>query len=551
MAAANSDYISVGLDSSTQANDYSSGGFPVTQHHNPNNSAISQLAAHHPIPLKQVLPLQFHATDGLQSDSLEPAAVRNSIFSDARTVRVAQSRHLAQLFTATLHCALDLATVIVNIYLLIFYFDLQGFKQCSFALLIVLILRGIVETEFDYFNRGELYLILFNLCNARMIYEYIVYVKDWYDHFGRGWTNSLFRSQNSFQSLHISLPSLVIQTYVITFNNAATTNLQVVAICITSCCAFVDLISHFYYIHVAHDIYVVMMLKAVLNTVLRTILVAHLFFYIAAFTYIWIFGSYLVGCAAYYVLVQYSKKIGRDDPINNKLNHILLGGLIAEILLFVAVPFAPSHSIYDFWRGYVFSEVKIQLENFSMAAVVLYFVQLHNSTGLFFAALSFCIIAYIANVLLLFWLDHSVKQQLRIRGLYSENNIVRFFALQFAHFNAATKKQLQPQSISGKFAVTHPPPQTHSQPQPQPQQEAEMTSSQKLLNLPNKSSRDSLAADPASQAHFALNVESPLVEHFSPSPLEAFDSSAAQNTYPYIEDNYHKPTIAKNNQHEE
>lgn len=49
---------------------------------------------------------------------------------------------------------------------------------------------------------------------------------------------------------------------------------------------------------------------------------------------------------------------------------MVYGNLVAMTMLFVSFPFGVSHSVHDWWYGYLASEMKMLLENISMHRVI-------------------------------------------------------------------------------------------------------------------------------------------------------------------------------------
>jgi len=260
--------------------------------------------------------------------------------------------------------------------------------------------------------------------------DYVRYVSEWPKHRGKRWAQKDFYGSTSFDTFAYVFPSLIVQVYVIneyqSLNYAITTWVQRFCLAMSICHAIIDILHHFKYVSVHREIWGYQMFKAFINTGLRTLLVSVLLTRLDLWTWFWAALSYLFGLGIYVLAVIVSKRQKRDDPLKWFTAHLIFGNLVAVNLLFAAFPFAPNHSIEDWWLGYMMGDTKIQVENALMMATVVNLWQTRDT--LYYAGVFFACAALIANFAALKLLDNSVRVQLEQRGVYSAQLIVKLFA---------------------------------------------------------------------------------------------------------------------------
>jgi hypothetical protein len=236
------------------------------------------------------------------------------------------------------------------------------------------------------------------------------------------------------------MPSLIVQTHVMIDEEEFVSWVQVICIIATSLQGLADLLHFFKYVSLSNETYFIMMCKAVYNTMTRTALVAYLVGRLKAYVYVWVLVSYGLGFLIYFGSVVAARRRKRDDPLEFKIVHFVFGNLIAQHMCFISFPFAPNHSIADWWGGYLASEVKIVLENVCMVgAVAALWTGEHDL--LFNMALFFAGTAFIVNLYTLVYLHRSVSKQLKRRNLYSSSLIVKLFAYICAHIKEGLKRK--------------------------------------------------------------------------------------------------------------
>lgn len=249
----------------------------------------------------------------------------------------------------------------------------------------------------------------------RVLVEYILYVREWYSRYNEVWPRSSFRSSVSFESFFGAAPSLMVQTFVLLFNEEDASLLQQGCFVFSTMSATIHLMSYFTYLHVSNNTYVLMVMKAIVNSSLRTYLVAKLVDELeAALTVICVAGSFCLGVGLYYLLHLEARKKDREDPFERTLPHAALAVLTGLLSLFVSFPFSPTYPVQDWWKGYIYYELKIQLENAAIGCLFLLVVvedfALSNATSIgliIFGASQLAI-----NIVLLTYLHKSVMRQL-------------------------------------------------------------------------------------------------------------------------------------------
>lgn len=291
-------------------------------------------------------------------DEEEDEAVARSAFHRQRSIvtTAAGSGHRVELLVATFNLMVHLGTILTDLLLLSDYSQ-NGQNVSAVALAFIRIVVGLVEIQFDYLNRGwkngRWIFIPLIFCNGRILLEYHAYVRAWLKHRRIPWSASDFRASVSFETLIGSLPSLIVQTYVAISDPRPWQQVWIVAMVMTATSASVDLLHHYKYVSVESSIYGAQFVKALVSTGMRTVLVAVLLDVIGRVTLAWAIVSFLFGCLVYYIAVRWARSRERDDPFmyGAVVAHYAFGGLVAATQLFVSIPFAPSHSIYD-WSTY-------------------------------------------------------------------------------------------------------------------------------------------------------------------------------------------------------
>jgi hypothetical protein len=362
------------------------------------------------------------------------SAVGRSVFNRQRSIIThTASTHRLDLLIATFNICVHIGTILTDLLLLSDYSN-HDQNVSAGALAVIRIIVGLVEIEFDYLNRGwkngRWLLILIIFFNGRIVVDYFLYVREWVKFRNREWANSDFRASVSFETFIGSLPSLIVQTYVIIVDTRPMQQVWTVAFVMTSLSISLDLLHHYKYVSVDTTIYLAQFAKALISTGLRTVLVAQLLETIGRAVLGWMVVSFVVGLSMYYLSILWARKQDRDNPFEfgRTILHMSFGGLIAGTALFVSIPFAPSHSIYDWWLGYLMCEVKMAIENFIMLAVVLSTIHSHYAEDLFYSVLSFTLICYLGNLFACWFIHQHVRKQLNQRDIYSDTAIVKLFA---------------------------------------------------------------------------------------------------------------------------
>jgi hypothetical protein len=356
--------------------------------------------------------------------------------------------HRLELVVATFNLAVHVASILTDLMLMADY-NTHGQEIGAAAIAVIRILVGLVEIEFDYLNHGwrngRFLLIPLIFFNCKIFVDYAVYVRSWWRHRNRHWRNADFRANASFETFIGSLPLLVVQTYVMIADPRPIQQLWVVAYCMTLLSASLDLLHHFKYVAVETSIYVAQFVKALVASGLRTVIVAILLDKIGRVILAWAIVSFAFGAGVYYFALRYSRSRQRDDPFKfgSTFHHVCFGGLVAGTQLFVSIPFAPSHSIYDWWLGYLLCEVKQGIENFCILAVVLTAVYGDYTHDVFYSVFALVAVCFVGNLCACYFIHLHVRKYLNARDLYSDTAIVRMFAQFLDYF----KRAWYPQSI--------------------------------------------------------------------------------------------------------
>ncbi len=141
-------------------------------------------------------------------------------------------------------------------------------------------------------------------------------------------------------------------------------------------------------------------------------------------------------------LLNTSSYSSSGDPLTYPSVHLSVCNLLSLIWIFLAVPFAPSHSVKDWFRGYIYSEVKLQLENMLMFVDVIYFISYQQlSTTYFYAVLFFACTQFVLNLSMLLILNQWVKKDIRQHDIYTNIYITQLFKRLCANLKTNIRKQ--------------------------------------------------------------------------------------------------------------
>lgn len=480
-------------------------------HHNPAKSSQGLTAnGIHSIPSRYHRSSVFRGTPDLNrvpsvadveggsridADAEEDATLAASAFHRQRSIITYEvSGHYFDLLIAVFNFMIHISTIITDLMLLDDYSN-NGFNNAAAALAVIRIIVGLVEIEFDYLNRGwgggRFLLIPLIFFNLRIVPDFIVYLRDWKKFHNKNWANSTFRATVSFETFIGSLPSLIVQVYVMIHDPRKQQDVWTVAFIFTSISTAIDLFHHYKYVHTQNSIYARQIAKALISTGMRTVLVAILCETVGYLLIPWIILSFLAGVCVYIGSVWYAKKVKRDNPFATGpiVSHTTFGGLVASTMLFVSIPFAPSHSIYDWWLGYLACEFKMAIENFIMCAIVVnqvysqYKDRYRYDEGAFWSVFSFTLVCYLGNLIWLYFIHHDVRQQLKLRDIYSDTRIVKLFSHLFKYYRLTWHSESVDAYGQPKHHLLFQDNQGHVKPEYEKAHERELQRTQSMIQL--------------------------------------------------------------------
>lgn len=131
-----------------------------------------------------------------------------------------------------------------------------------------------------------------------------------------------------------------------------------------------------------------------------------------------------------------------DNPLQFCLCHFFYGNICAVHMIFFAFPWAPTHSVHDWWTGYIVAESKLGIENSIGLALVVIFYE--SSRGiLFYAVYGFAVALIIIHFMSLYFVNVAVSKYLKLRGLYTTSKIIAMFAYMCTYMQERISGQVQ------------------------------------------------------------------------------------------------------------
>lgn len=360
-----------------------------------------------------------------------------------------------QLFFAMISLCVALGFLATDIALIISYFKDDKAPSCAWGLIALHAWSFLTHVQFDLMNRGTCRWFPLHLFELKIIYDFWSYVGNWRMNRGKLWSEREFYASKVWESAQIGAPSLLIQTFaIISLDSDSNGPLPVLALIFAGLQTVLDISNFYKYVSVTWGITIVMMVKAMFSVAIRVPVLALFIDYAGSYAAIYFGISYLAGIFIYCFSLFLSRKANRDDPIKYAVAHIQLANLMALNMLFVAFPFAPNHSILDWWRGYQMSEIKSQIENFAMMLTVA-IVKHSDYTRdarleleiLYWVAVAFGVILVIASALSFFTVNHKVQRFLLERKVYSSVMIVKLWQVAMHHLQFRRQQSLRPEGM--------------------------------------------------------------------------------------------------------
>ncbi len=200
----------------------------------------------------------------LEPDADYPEAVPEAADGDSPTKQSKGTSlrrgRTAQLQRPDMHCGdlwLSVVTVLAALIECLtdaaLLYEYNGFgdeaRNNFWALIALRGLNAFFHIVFDYVNRGRIRYFLFDLCQLRVVIEWVHYVSDWCTHRNVVWIESEFRSDVTFESFMYSLPSLIVQVHwMITDETRDVSPIQIIGVFATSIQATINLLHVFKYV---------------------------------------------------------------------------------------------------------------------------------------------------------------------------------------------------------------------------------------------------------------------------------------------------------------
>jgi len=349
-----------------------------------------------------------------------------------RILKGERSNHNLSLFWAICHVVIHFIDVVTD-YMLVGDYFANGHWASAISMIFVHLFVAFTQIFFDYFNNYRLRYFVLDLLDMRILYpDFYDYMKVWPTMRGKRWARKDFRGATSFTYFPAVFPSLIIQAHVMIIDTEKITWIQVFSIVFTCFHCVIEILHHFRYVSVHREIWAYQLLKAFINTALRTLLAASLLPVFKLYSWLWVAGSFAGALATHFIFLVISARRKRDDPLKTVSAHTVYALYVSCLMLFASFPYAPNHSIEDWWLGYLLSDTKINLENGLLVAIVVNLWKDRDS--LYYSGVFFCGACLIGNFVFLKFLDGHVRDQLARRGIYSSQLIVRLWTYFGRHY---------------------------------------------------------------------------------------------------------------------
>jgi uncharacterized membrane protein YhdT len=370
------------------------------------------------------LPISSHFSDLPQDANVKYAQ---------KKVKKAQrpNNYIPQLILAISMVLMHIATITSTIIMLTEWFDISALKTPAIVIAVCYIWKGFTQMFIGFTSYGPLALIMgiFDILQLSELYYFVKFVVHFSRHQGQTvpWKRCYYLPHQSLASFSATIPSLVLQTFVMIKRPELITSAQYVAMICGAIFIFLSQISAFHYITVSPRIYYFMMVLSIFSKAIRIIAVAFLIHSIKAYAFIYWGASYLLGIVlVVYFAFHRKTKLGRDDPLQLSFLKVVYIHQLSLQLTCNSTPFAAQHSVFEWWYGHILSECKMIFEYGVAVALVALLYPFERNTGFYFIY-ALALFAIIVHVGLLFFINMVVSRSLRRRSLFSTTKIVTFF----------------------------------------------------------------------------------------------------------------------------
>lgn len=336
----------------------------------------------------------------------------------------AGSNHNAQLIVAMFLLVIYIITTILTAVLVVEYYNDKR-KAAAFTLIAFYAAKTLTQILVRWASTGAIGTFFLDLLQLREVADFYYYVQDWRAMRGRHWPHPFFRAHSLFSTFQPDVPSLLIQVYVYLRDETMTT-MQIVVMVLTAFTGAWNYLQYYQYVRVGKSTYAYLLFKGLLTTAMRVTLAAFLMISLQGYIYIWLALSYLAGILMVVRNMKQSRVLCRDTPLQFTKVEALYAHIVALHAVFFSFPWAPSHNVLDWWKGYVGIEVKLAIEH--GLGVALMFIVYNGKRGVtFYAVCFFAACALFAHYILLYFINMSVSRYLRRRSLYTTTKIVGMF----------------------------------------------------------------------------------------------------------------------------
>jgi len=432
-----------------------------------------------------------------QNEELE-RRYQEQLYYAAREQVAPISKHCTELWSAIFSLLIVVANTLLNALVCYGYWQ-QDQMGLFIAHVAVYGARGVFAIANDYANKGRWVWFLFELVNLRSIPEFIIYLREWCQHYKDRWVRPTVRHASSFdQAFPLALPIFAIQLYARLFESRFTSArvtfldaykwVETAAIAVNAAECLFQSLAFFSYLEVLPNSSTVLEVvegsansptvvperfndsplpyapppslamtfaffwKTAYNVGARALLMAVLVNRLGLYSIIPLIGSFVLCVLLVAIKIgrHDSRRRTRDDPLKFASCKFMFGLTSSITIFFTPVPFAPSHSAAEWWLGYILSEVKVIVENIVCAVTLasVYGSDLTTSASvnqeikqssdeLFYSVVATVGFLLLLNIWGVFILNNEMKERLE-KVDYTTESIIDLYSYLFYHLKSST-----------------------------------------------------------------------------------------------------------------
>ena len=360
--------------------------------------------------------------------------------------------HYPHLFSAIFIVAMYTFSLITTI-LLLKEFHKNEYYAATYSIIAFYALKSITQIIVDYNSFGRCSLLLVDILQLREYYDFVRYCQVWKVRSGVKWRHPYYRPHALFTSFAVEVPVLTIQVYVY-LKEGTITNIHIISLVTTALVAIWQYFQYIHYIRVSPSIYLYLFFKAIISTVMRVVMAAYLIIFLQGWIYLWLGVSYLWGHYIVWRVQKKAREAMKDDPLLISSAKWMYQHIVAVHSMFFSFPWAPHHSVLDWWLGYILTETKLGIEH-GIGTGVLILIYDRERDVVFYSIVFLAYVILFIHFILLYFVNMSVSRSLRRKSQFTNSKIIGMFIYFFTYRQEQTLDKAQPDGgILNSFELT-------------------------------------------------------------------------------------------------